>query len=475
MTVVNDLRRMFRPASIAVIGASREAGKVGYSVVKNIVEGGYRGGVYPVNPRATEILGLKCYPRVADIPGPVDVAIICVPAAIVPSLMAELGAKDVPVAVVLSSGFAETGNQGLHSALVDAARTAGVRVLGPNIFGYYYTPVNLCATFCIPYTKRGSIALTCQSGGVGMAVIGFTRAHGVGVSAIVGLGNKADLDEADLLEFFAQDAHTAVVAMHIEDLKNGRRFLEVAGRVSKVKPIVALKVGRTESGARAAASHTAALTGEDSVYEAAFRQGGVLRARTLEDLFDWARVLTVLPPPPGENVVIHTGAGGLGVILSDACHDHGLRLMAVPPDLEHKLRQHIPPFGSFTNPVDITGASPPETYAATARLLLMDTRVHSLVFGYWQTIITPPTAFAEAIAAVVDEARAVGIRKPVVASLSGDVAVEDAATYLEERGIPSYPYAPERAVAALAAVYQWSRHRASPVTGGRADLSAPRP
>jgi acetyl coenzyme A synthetase (ADP forming)-like protein len=461
MNVVDVLKRMFNPSSIAVVGASREPGKVGYSVLQNLLEGGYAGRVSPVNPRAQEILGLTCYPSVTAIPGAVDVAILCVPAPIVPQLMTELGDKGVPVAVVISSGFAEMGNLELHRALVDAARTAGVRVLGPNIFGYYYTPQRLCATFCIPYTNRGRIALTCQSGGVGMAVIGFTRSHGIGVSAIVGLGNKADLDEGDLLTFFAQDPNTAVVAMHIEDLKDGRRFFEVARQVAKVKPIVALKVGRTASGSRAAASHTAALTGADHLYEAAFRQCGIVRATTLEELFDWARVLTILPPPPGENVLIHTGAGGLGVILSDACSDQGLRLMEVPPDLEAALRKHIPPFGSFKNPVDITGASPPETYAETARLVLGDDRVHSVIFGYWQTIITPPMAFAHVIADVVDAARDAGVVKPVVASLSGDVAVEAAAKYLEARGIPSYPYAPERAVAGLAAVYRWSRHAAS--------------
>lgn len=461
MDSLETLKRMFNPSSVAIIGASREPGKVGYSVVKNLIDGGYKGEIYPVNPKADEILGLRCYHELKEIPGTIDVAIVSVPAAIVPGLMSDMGEKGVQVAVILSSGFAEMGDRKLHEKLIEAARDAGVRILGPNIFGYYYTPRDLCATFCIPYTKRGGMALTCQSGGVGMAVIGFTRSRGIGVSAIVGLGNKADIDEGDLLEFFAQDENTHVVAMHMEDLKDGRRFLERAKEVTKVKPVVAFKVGRTRLGARAAASHTAAMAGNDHLYEAAFRQCGVVRARTLEELFDWARVLAILPPPKGENVLIHTGAGGLGVILSDACHDHGLRLMEMPPDLEQELRNYIPPFGSFRNPVDITGASPPDTYFETARILMKDPRVHSIIFGYWHTIITPPMTFARVIADVVEEARGEGITKPVVASLSGDIEVEEAAKYLEDRGIPSYPYAPERAVAALAAVYQWSRHSGS--------------
>jgi len=457
MNQLDVLKRMFNPHAIAVIGASREPGKVGYSVVKNIIEGGYTGHVFPVNPRADEIFGVKCYHTIEELPEPVDVAILCVPAAIIPRIIKELGTNQIPVAVIISSGFAEVGKDDLHQTLTKVAKQAQVRVVGPNIFGYYYTPHNLCATFCIPYTKKGAIALTCQSGGVGMGIIGYTRSHEIGVSAIVGLGNKADLDESDFLEFFAQDQATKVIAMHMEGLRDGERFLQVAKKVSRAKPIIALKVGRTASGARAAVSHTASLAGDDRLYEAAFKQSGVLRAQTLEELFDWAKVLVKLPPPTGENVVIHIGAGGLGVILSDACYDHELQLMEIPPDLEAQLRNYIPSFGSFRNPVDITGASPPVTYEETARLLMNDDRVDSVIFGYWETVITPPMVFATALAKVINEAREDGVFKPVVASLSGDSGIETAARYLEKQGIPSYPYAPEKAVAALSALYQWTR------------------
>ncbi len=466
MNQLDVLKRMFNPDAIAVIGASREPGKVGYSVVKNLIEGGFTGHVFPVNPRADEILGIKCYHDIIEISEIIDVAILCTPAVMIPRIVEDLGKKRVPVAIVISSGFAEVGDNELHHKLTDAATRARVRVLGPNIFGYYYTPNNLCATFCIPYTKKGSIALTCQSGGVGMGIIGYTRSHEIGVSAIVGLGNKADLDESDFLEFFMQDEFTKVIALHIEGLTNGMRFLQIAKEVTKEKPIIVLKVGRTVGGARAAASHTAALAGNDRLYEAAFKQCGVLRARTLEELFDWANVLAKLSPPRGDNVVIHTGAGGLGVILSDACYDQGLKLMSIPQDLEQQLRNYIPPFGSFRNPVDITGASPPRTYEETARLLMSDDRVDSIIFGYWQTVITPPMVFAGTLARVVDEARQQEITKPVVASLSGDSEVENAAKFLEQRGIPSYPYAPEKAVAGLAALYRWTR-RTSTVTNRR--------
>jgi acetyl coenzyme A synthetase (ADP forming)-like protein len=462
MSDADALDRMFNASSIAVIGASSEAGKVGYSVVKNLVDGGFRGRVYPVNPARAgdELFGCPYYPRLADIPGPVDTAVVVIPAAAVNDAIVACGEKGVPTAVIITSGYAEMGNADLQAALVETARRAGVRVLGPNIFGFYYPHNDLCATFCTPYSKRGGVAFTCQSGGVGMAVIGFTRSKGIGVSAIVGLGNKVDIAEHDLLAFFGRDANTTVIAMHMEDLKDGTAFVAAAREVSPRKPVIAFKTGRTPLGSRAAASHTGALAGVDRIYDAAFRKAGVLRARTLDELLDWARALAVLPPPAGPNVFVHTSAGGLGVALADAMFDQGLQLMEVPADLEETLRKHIPPFGSFRNPVDVTGSSTPDVQAETARLAIEDPRVHSVILGYWHTIITPPMVYAEAIGRVVEAARARGIVKPIVASLSGDVEVEEAARYLEERGIPSYPYAPERAVSALAALHRWSGYAA---------------
>jgi acetyl coenzyme A synthetase (ADP forming)-like protein len=459
MSNADALDRMFNASAIAVIGASSEAGKVGYSVVKNLVDGGFRGRVYPVNPSRAgeELFGCSYYPSLAEIPGPVDTAVIVVPAAAVNNAIVACGQKGVATAVIITSGYAEIGNADLQAELVRTARRAGVRVLGPNIFGFYYPHNDLCATFCTPYTKRGSVAFTCQSGGVGMAVIGFTRAKGIGVSAIVGLGNKVDIAEHDLLAFFGRDANTRVIAMHMEDLKDGAAFVAAAREVSPKKPVIAFKTGRTPLGSKAAASHTGALAGVDRIYDAAFRKAGVLRVRTLDELLDQARALAVLPPPQGPNVFVHTSAGGLGVALADAMFDEGLEAMEIPADLEEALRKYIPPFGSFRNPVDVTGSSTPDIQAETARLAIEDPRVHSVILGYWHTIITPPMVFAEAIGRVVDQARRKGIVKPIVASLSGDVEVEEAGRYLEERGIPSYPYSPERAVSALAALYRWSR------------------
>jgi acyl-CoA synthetase (NDP forming) len=455
--IVAAMRRIMAPRAVAVIGASAEAGKIGNSVMRNLIDGGYRGAIHPVHPRAQEILGRRCHRSVAEIPGEVDVAIFCIPAPQVAGVLAEVGRKRIAGAILIPSGFSEVGKPELQDEVLRVAREHGVRLMGPNIYGYYSTHHDLCATFCTPYTEKGRVALSSQSGGVGMAIIGFSRSNRLGVSAIVGLGNKADLDEDDLLAFFEQDPNTGVIAMHVEDLKDGRAFAEVARRVSRSKPVVVLKAGRTAQGARAARSHTAALAGDDRVYDCVLREAGVIRAHSLNDMLEYARGLATLPTPRGENVLILTGAGGSGVLLSDACADAGLRLMQMPPDLDEAFRKHIPPFGASGNPVDITGGEPPKTYRATLELALSDPRVHALILGYWHTIITPPMVFAELLAETVAAARQRGIHKPVVCSLVGDVEVEEACRYLGAREILAYPYTTEKPVAVLGAKYRWAR------------------
>ncbi|GLY92172.1 acetate--CoA ligase family protein [Actinoallomurus iriomotensis] len=451
------MNRLMKPRSVAVIGASNEAGKIGNSVMRNLIDGGYAGEIHPINPKADEICGRKAYRSIADVPGEVDVAVFTIPAKFVPTVLEEVGAKKVPAAVLIPSGFAETGNDALQEQVVEIARRRGVRLLGPNIYGYYYTPEDLCATFCTPYDVKGGVALSSQSGGIGMAILGFSRTTKMGVSAIVGLGNKTDLDEDDLLTFFGQDENTQCVAMHLEDLKDGRAFVAAAREVSRKKPIIVLKAGRTSLGARAASSHTGALAGDDKVYDDILRQAGVIRAPGLNDMLEYAHALPTLPAPKGENVVIITGAGGSGVLLSDACVDAGLSLMDIPPDLDEAFRRYIPPFGAAGNPIDITGGEPPSTYEATVRLGLEDPRIHALILGYWHTIVTPPMVFAELIARVVAEARAQGVDKPVVVSLAGDTEVEQASEYLFDHGVPAYPYTTEKPVAVLGAKYRWAR------------------
>jgi acetyl coenzyme A synthetase (ADP forming)-like protein len=455
--IVRDMNRIMKPKAVAVIGASSEEGKIGNSVMKNLINGGYKGEIYPINPSAPEIMGRKAYKSVKDVPGVIDVAVFAIPAKFVAAALVEVGEKKIAGAVLIPSGFAETGNVEGQNEIAAIGHKYGVRLMGPNIYGFYYTPANLCATFCTAYDVKGSAALSSQSGGIGMAIIGFSRSAKMGVSAIVGLGNKSDIDEDDLLTFFEQDDNTTIIAQHCEDLKDGRAFAEVAKRVSKKKPVVVLKAGRTAMGARAASSHTGALAGNDRIYEDVFKQSGVIRARSLRDLLEFARAIPVLPTPKGENILIITGAGGSGVLLADAVVDNGLSLMAMPPDLDAAFRKFIPPFGAAGNPVDITGGEPPKTYQNTVRLGLEDPRIHALILGYWHTIVTPPMVFASTMVEVVEEMRAKGIQKPVVASLAGDVEVEEASEYLFDHGIPAYPYSTEIPVAVLGAKYQWAR------------------
>ncbi|WP_431855335.1 acetate--CoA ligase family protein [Azospirillum sp.] len=455
--IVEKMNRIMKPDAVAVIGASAEDGKIGNSVMKNLINGGYKGQIYPIHPKTESILGYQAYKSVKDVPGNIDVAVFAVPAKLVAQALTEVGEKKIAGAVLIPSGFAETGNVEGQQEIVEIARKYDVRLMGPNIYGFYYTPKNLCATFCTPYDVKGKAALSSQSGGIGMAIIGFSRSARMGVSAIVGLGNKSDIDEDDLLYFFEQDDNTQVVAMHCEDLKDGRAFAEAASRVSKKKPVIVLKAGRTSMGARAASSHTGALAGNDKIYEDVLRQSGVVRARSLQDLLQFARGIPVLPTPKGENVVIITGAGGSGVLLSDACVDNGLSLMAMPDDLDAAFRKFIPPFGAAGNPVDITGGEPPTTYKNTIRLGLEDDRIHALILGYWHTIITPPMVFAKLVVEVKEEMKAKGIEKPIVASLAGDVQVEEAADYLYDHGVVAYPYSTETPVAVLGAKYKWAR------------------
>jgi acetyl coenzyme A synthetase (ADP forming)-like protein len=455
--IVRQMNRIMKPKSVAVIGASAETGKIGNSVMKNLINGGYKGEIYPIHPKADEIMGKKVYKSVKDVPGEVDIAVFAIPANFVAAALTECGEKKVVGAILIPSGYAETGNMKGQEEIQAIGQKYGVRLMGPNIYGFYYTHANLCATFCTAYDVKGSAALSSQSGGIGMAIIGFSRSAKMGVSAIVGLGNKSDIDEDDLLTFFEQDDNTQIIAQHCEDLKDGRAFAEVAKRVSKKKPIVVLKAGRTSAGAKAASSHTGALAGNDKIYEDVFNQSGVIRARSLRDMLEFARGIPVLPTPKGENVVIITGAGGSGVLLSDACIDNKLSLMTIPPDLDAAFRKFIPPFGAAGNPVDITGGEPPITYVNTVKLGLEDPRIHSLILGYWHTIVTPPMVFAKNMVEVKNAMKAKGIEKPIVASLAGDIEVEEAADYLYQNGIVAYAYSTEIPVAVLGAKYKWAR------------------
>lgn len=438
----------FLPHSVAVIGASRKPGKIGHTIVKNLKEYGFKGEIYPINPKADEIEGLKAYPSVLDVPGTIDLAIVAVPAHIVPTVMEEIGKKGIKHAVIISSGFREVGNVELEERVMEIARRYGVRVVGPNVFGVVYTPARLNATFGPTDVKPGSIALISQSGALGIALMGWTQERDIGLSAIVSVGNKADVAEEDLLPFFERDPHTKVVVIYMEGVKDGRRFMDAARRFRK--PLVIVKAGRSERGKKAVSSHTGSLAGSDRVYEGVFRQVGAIRARSVEEAFVFARALSMQDPPMGENVVIITNGGGIGVLATDRAEERGIHLYS-GPDLV-AFKHAMPAFGSWRNPVDITGMADEDMYAKALRIALQNENIHGIILLYCQTAVCDAKKLAESVVSVY------GGEKPIVAGFVGGKESSEAIEYLNRHGIPAYD-APEKAVDAMYALMMWRKYR----------------
>ncbi len=453
-----NIQALFRPNSIAVIGASEKPGKIGYAVMKNLVEYGYEGKIYPVNIKGVEIeingRKFKSYKSILEVPDEVDMAVIVVPAKFVPQVVEECGQKGVKVLPIITSGFGELGPEGkkVEEQLVETAHKYGMRILGPNIFGVVYTPDKLNATFGPTDVMPGNLALISQSGALGIALMGWTILEKVGLSAVVSIGNKSDIDDADLLEFFKEDENTKAILIYMEGVKDGRKFMETARKVSKTKPIITIKAGRSERGAKAAASHTGSLAGADKIYDAVFKQSGVLRALTIGEAFDWARTLSNLPEPEGENLVILTNGGGIGVMATDAAEESGLHLYDKLDELR-VFSKHMPPFGSYKNPVDLTGMAGAEWYEGAIRDALAHPEMHSIAVLYCQTAVLDPRDLAKIVIREYNES---GRNKPLVVAIVGGIEAKEAIDMLNEEGIPAYPE-PERAIKSLAALYRWSR------------------
>lgn len=452
------LDALFKPKSIAVIGASRKPGKIGYTILKNIIEYGYHGRIYPINPKAKEILGLKAYPSILKVPGDVDMAIIAIPADKVLGAAEECGKKGVKVLVVITAGFGEVGNVEAEKKLVEIARSYGMRVLGPNIFGIAYTPSRLNATFGPKEIREGSIAFISQSGALGIALMGWTVMEEIGLSALVSIGNMADLDVAEISEYLAEDENTRVITMYLEGLHpgTGKKFLETMKKVTRKKPVIVIKAGRSKRGAVAASSHTGSLAGMDQVYNAAFRQAGVLRAYTIEEMFDWARAFANQPIPRGDRTIIITNGGGVGVLATDAAEDYGVPLIVPSEELKSKLRKAMPWFGSPRNPVDLTGQAGVENYVEALETAYKSDEVDNIIVLYCRTAILDPLELAKAVVKVTEKHR--DKNKPILAAFVGGEDVFKAIRYLNKNKIPAYS-CPERAVSSLAAMIKYRRFR----------------
>lgn len=450
----------FQPAGIAVIGASHDPVKLGFGVARNLTQSGYRGAIHLVNPRGGELMGRPALRSIADIPDPVDLAVIVVPAAVVPDALRACGARGIRAAIIASGGFREVGVEGaaLEAEVARIARDLDIRLIGPNCIGLLDTHLPLDTTFLAPPPPvPGDVAFISHSGAICAAVIDWASGQGFGLSRLVSLGNQTDVSETDVLAPVAEDSHTRVLTLYLEGVRDGRRFIEQAGRVTRTKPVVALKVGRFASGQRAVASHTGALAGHEAAYNAAFQRAGVIRAETNEEMFDWARALAWCPLPQRRDIAVLTNAGGPGVVAADAIEALGLPLAALSDTTVARLRAVLPAAASVQNPVDMLASAGPHEYGDCLAALLADDAVGAVMV----IMPPPPTHSAESVCkAMVPIIR--GSAKPVVVALMGENLIRRASEVLRAAHIPDYRF-PERAASALATLVRRAAYVAAPV------------
>ena len=464
-------RALFNPRGVAVVGASRNPRKFGHTQVKNLLELGFQGSVYPVNPNADSILGLKCYPRVSDIPGEVDTAIVTVPAPIVPSVIKDCVEKGVKVAVVISSGFRESGEEGAkyEREMVETARAGGLRIIGPNTTGVLCTSTRFTTTFLpVTHMRRGPVAFIAQTGiFAGVMLLHILTAQHFGLSKVVGLGNKCDVDDAEILEYLRGDPETRVVAIYMEGVKDGRRFLEALRRTAAVKPVVILKSGRTEWGSRVALSHTGSMTGRDEIFDAVCRQTGAIRALDFEEMIDYIKAFAFQPLPRGNRVMVMSYSGAGCVTAVDHIVERGLTPATLSDEAVRKLAELYPRWASpsrhHVDTEPIFEAIGSDAYWRVLEILMNEAGVDAVVVD---VMALPESMSGAAFYAEKEElvdallsAKKLAPWKPIVVSISGDrEAVDEHVGAVEEAGFPTYPSIP-RAVRALSALCRYAEFR----------------
>lgn len=463
-----DLTAIVRPSTVAVIGASRDPAKVGHALFRNILEGGFTGAVHPVNPSARAIGGVRAYASVRDIPDPVDLAVVVTPARLVPDVLDECGEKQVRGVVVISGGFREVGGQGRQreEAVRERVRRWGFALVGPNCLGVVNTDpqVRLNATFAAQIPETGTVGFLSQSGALTAAALDYARTKRIGFSKVVNLGNKADINELHLLDLLASDPATRVILLYLEELTDGRRFIEAARAVSDLdpaKPVIVLKAGRTSAGAQAVSSHTGSLAGSDELYQGLFAQAGVLRVESIEELFDLAAAFSHQPLPRGRRIAIVTNAGGPGILATDAAIRQGLELSRLSEATTRSLRALMPAEASVANPVDLIGDADSRRYDATLKAVLGDPGVDAAIVLVVRTASLDVEATADAVVR-----RARDVAKPVLASFVGALAVTAGVARLEEGGIPHYAF-PEAIARTLGAMARYTAWISRPRTGFR--------
>jgi acyl-CoA synthetase (NDP forming) len=474
--LVKQMNLFFEPQSVAVVGASRKIMKAGHIIFKNFVDnkrrGVFKGELYPVNPQEQIILDYKCYPSITAIQEEIELVVVVVPAEVVPKIMRESASKDVKVAVIISSGFGEVGNHKLEEEVKTIAKNAKIRVLGPNCLGVYDSHTGVDMLF-LPETKTlstgdemvatprpmsGHMAMVTQSGAFGAAALDYLTGKQLGISKFVSFGNKCDVDEAEMLSYFLHDEKTRVILLYAESISTGREFMEVAEKVTRKKPVVALKSGRTDAGARAAASHTGSIAGTDEIYDSVFMQVGILRARDMEEFFNIGKALAFQPPAAGKNIAVITDAGGPGIMAVDECIARGLNVKKFSDTTIKKFEilkkeTKIPLFAANLNPVDLTGQATSEMYEYGAKILLDDPEVHAIIVLGLHHVPALQEDFIDRVANL-----AKNYTKPVVAC---DIGETEMALYTRSRfdklGIPAYT-SPEDAAQAVAALVNYGQY-----------------
>lgn len=457
---IEIIQNILKPRSIAMIGASREPKKLGHITLRNLIEGGFKGKIFPINPEAGEVLGLQAYESILKVPERVDLAILAVPAALVPKVIGECGQKGIKAAIIISAGFREVGPQGeaCEEETVRAAEKGGTRILGPNCLGVINASENLDATISRVIDpkklKSGNIAFVSQSGAFGASLYSWAQGKGIGFDKLISFGNMCDIDESDMFEYLATDEKTKVIVMYMEGVKDGRKFLKTAREVSVVKPIVIMKIGRSSRGSKAAKSHTGALTGSNAIYDAAFKQSGVVKAANTTEMFDFTKAFATQPLPRGKRMAIVTNAGGPGVAATDACEEEGLELAEIDDSTRNSIRALIPSFASALNPIDTTPQVGPRVNGEIFKILLGNRGIDGVISIL---VGSKPREYAEeAVSAHVGVAEKYG--KPLLLSWTVDKSAEDLVMKLEENGVPVYE-TPERAVKSMAALRKYELFR----------------
>jgi acetate---CoA ligase (ADP-forming) len=451
--------KLIRPESVAVVGASADATKVGNNVMENMVNGGYSGRIYPVNPKADEILGKKCFHSLLDIPDPIDLAVIAVKREIVVQVLKDCVVKGVEAVIIITAGFSESGEEGkrLQEEVAQLARQNRLTLLGPNCLGLINPWHCLNASFGQPIGEPGSIALISQSGALISAIQDMAADSRIGFSVLASIGNKATLDEVDFLQMLQRDDNTKVITAYLEDISRGQEFMRIAERISKNKPIVILKAGRTASGAKAASSHTGSLAGADSAYASAFERSGVIRVDSIERLLDIAIALAYQPMPKGDRIAVITNAGGPGIMMTDALEMTGLSIAQFDDATRKKLLSILPPAGSCRNPVDVLGDADGELYSRTVGVLLESKSVDGLIVILTPQKMTDADGTARALVEAVRDRK-----KPVLACFMGADIIAGGVEFLRQNHVPCYPV-PERAALAMHELATYSRYRTRPL------------